>query len=197
MRRIFAAAVGLSLLAAVPALANDDNWKDDPPEASVERIQRPHWLAVGAGVMWNQAQYYGLAGEYGGDPKLTYGGHLGLRLDPQDVMNRYGQRSIAIGATVNYYVLGTFDAGARLGAQFFAVNNHASTTGYSAEGSGTGGGLHAGARKIWPIGLTLEAEAGATLAWISEFTRNPNVPGELADAVFILPYVRASVGWAF
>ncbi len=207
----------ISLLVSLPlaslAWANDDNWGKDPEPEAISRPNRPHWLAVGVGsfaMRVNQSDgtapvlpWMGLSAEYVTDPKFTLFGHLGILYQGQTVSNTYGQtaldniRSFGLGAGGNYYVVGTFDRGLRIGAQLLGISNKSSLTGYTAEGGGTGGGVHLGGRYIWPFGLTVDGDAGLEMMQISQFTHNANAPGEVANAWLLLPMVRAAVGWAF
>ncbi len=204
-------------LFALPAFANDDNWGKTDADTPVERSRpsKPHWLAIGLGTRYGDdyknplSLSYTLHGEWAQDPKLTFSGYVGLGYDDRYLLSLYGKgdgtdatlasvRSITIGLEGAYYLLGTFDHGVKVGGTVFAIDTHhdLGTTLYS-EGSGKAGGLFVGARTILPLGLTVEGTAGAAVAFLDKFTRNPSTPAATAQEISIVPYVRASVGWAF
>lgn len=200
--RVKTVLTALGILSASQAWANDDNWAKDEPPPPVK-----HTLGLGAGVRYGSNFSYLLHGEWAQDRKLGFAGFVGLGFETQTLINQYsgntatGQvRSLTLGLEADYYVVGDFDAGLKAGVGFFTISNsHGGASGtYTDQGNGQGAALFVGGRYVLPVGLTVDAVAGAAGAFLEEFNPGPGEPLNTKTSEFhVQPYLRSALGWAF
>ncbi len=98
-----------------------------------------------------------------------------------------------LGASAQYYALGSFDRGLELGALVRYVNATATNGSVSAVADGLGISPFIGYKHTFGLGFVIELDAGATFVAYQASASN----GAMKSDKQIQPLLRINVGWAF
>ncbi|HIA03453.1 MAG TPA: hypothetical protein EYN66_16360 [Myxococcales bacterium] len=103
---------------------------------------------------------------------------------------------IEAGAQLRYCVLGDFDHGMQVGAEFLYLQVDGEVGSVTGGANGLSIGPFVGYKIAWDFGLTLDIQAGASFLAVDASASDGNVSASTESSA-IAPLVNLNLGWSF